>query len=64
MEETDSLTDPMLLAEIMEAREELEEAQSEADVDGLREANAGKLPSRLSGDSMEVDSEQRRYKPQ
>lgn len=41
MEETDSLTDPMLLADIMEAREELEEAQSEEDVEKLRIANHG-----------------------
>lgn len=40
-QETDSLTDPMLLAEILEAREELEEAETEDQVDQLRTSNHG-----------------------
>ena len=40
-EETDSLTDPDLLMEVLEAREELEEATSAEQVDGLRQANHG-----------------------
>lgn len=38
-EETDSITDPMLLAEILEAREELESAATEEEVTAIREAN-------------------------
>ncbi|WVQ84491.1 Fe-S protein assembly co-chaperone HscB [Cryptococcus sp. DSM 104549] len=38
-EETDKLSDPMLLAEILEAREELEEAESQEEVDRIRAAN-------------------------
>lgn len=40
-EESDSLTDPDLLMEVLEAREELEEAESAEQVDALREANHG-----------------------
>ena len=40
-EETDSLTDPDLLMEVLEAREELEEAETNEQVDALRQANHG-----------------------
>lgn len=40
-DETDSLTDPTLLAEILEAREELEYAETQEEVDELRAANQG-----------------------
>ena len=39
--ETDSLSDPGLLAEILEAREELESATSADEVETLRETNGG-----------------------
>ncbi len=48
MEETDSLTDPLLLSEVLEAREELEEASSAEEVDRLREANHGECESTVS----------------
>jgi hypothetical protein len=48
MEETDSLTDPMLLGEIMEAREELDEARTEDEVESLRTANGGMSQQRHS----------------
>ncbi|KIR62508.1 Fe-S protein assembly co-chaperone HscB [Cryptococcus bacillisporus CA1280] len=38
-EETDKIDDPMLLAEILEAREELEEAETPEQVDRIRQAN-------------------------
>lgn len=41
MEETDSLTDPELLMEILEAREGLEEATSEAEMEAVRAKNTG-----------------------
>jgi hypothetical protein len=37
------LTDPTLLAEILEAREELEEAASHDEVEEIRKANHGEL---------------------
>lgn len=40
-EETDKIDDPMLLAEILEAREELEEAETPEQVDRIRQANIG-----------------------
>lgn len=40
-EETDKIDDPMLLAEILEAREELEEAETPEQVDRIRQANNG-----------------------
>lgn len=40
--ETDALTDPALLAEIMEAREELESATTPEQVEAVRQTNAGK----------------------
>lgn len=43
MAETESLTDPMLLAEILEAREELEMASTPEEVDEIRQTNAGEL---------------------
>jgi molecular chaperone HscB len=46
VEETESLTDPMLLAEILEAREELEEASTAEEVDALRQANQSMSPFR------------------
>lgn len=39
--ETDSLTDPTLLMEVMEAREELEGASTAEEVDSLRQQNDG-----------------------
>jgi len=39
--ESDSLSDPELLMEVMEFREELEEAQSEADIKPLKARNDG-----------------------
>lgn len=41
--EGDSLSDPELLMEVMEFREELEEAQSEADIKPLKARNDGKI---------------------
>ncbi|CAO3653470.1 unnamed protein product [Mucor fragilis] len=41
--EGDSLSDPELLMEVMEFREELEEAQSEADIKPLKARNDGKF---------------------
>jgi len=41
--EGDSLSDPELLMEVMEFREELEEAQSEADITPLKARNDGKF---------------------
>jgi hypothetical protein len=41
IEETDSLTDPELLMDILDAREELEEAQTEEDMEKVRSINAG-----------------------
>lgn len=38
-EETDKIDDPMLLAEILEAREELEEAETHEEIDRIRQAN-------------------------
>jgi hypothetical protein len=52
-EESDSLTDPALLAEILEAREELEEATSAEEVDAIRKINHGEspaIPPQLPGD--------------
>lgn len=40
--ESDSLTDPELLMEVMEAREELEEASTQEECDAVRESNKGK----------------------
>lgn len=40
-EETGKIDDPMLLAEILEAREELEEAETPEQVDRIRQANIG-----------------------
>jgi hypothetical protein len=39
--ETDNMSDPAMLMSILEARETLEEAQSEEEVEGLREENDG-----------------------
>jgi hypothetical protein len=39
--ETESLTDPGLLAEILEAREELDMATSPEEVDEIRQTNSG-----------------------
>lgn len=39
--ETDNMSDPEMLMAILEAREVLEEAQSEEEVETLREENAG-----------------------
>jgi len=50
VEETESLTDPMLLAEILEAREELEMASSPEEVDELRLTNQGMSPSHFIRD--------------
>jgi molecular chaperone HscB len=41
VEESDSLTDPVLLAEILEAREEVEMATSQEDIHGIADRNAG-----------------------
>ncbi|OWZ35952.1 molecular chaperone HscB, partial [Cryptococcus neoformans c45] len=38
-EETDKIDDPVLLAEILEAREELEEAETHEEIDRIRQAN-------------------------
>lgn len=40
-EETDKIDDPVLLAEILEAREELEEAETHEEIDRIRQANKG-----------------------
>lgn len=48
MAETESLTDPELLAEILEAREDLEMASSQAEVDEIRQTNSGKPSSSSS----------------
>ncbi|WVR07681.1 Fe-S protein assembly co-chaperone HscB [Kwoniella sp. DSM 27419] len=42
-EETDKIDDPMMLAEILEAREELEEATTQQQVDSIRAANHEKV---------------------
>lgn len=47
-EETDKIDDPMLLAEILEAREELEEAETPEQVDRIRQANNGAFFHTLS----------------
>ncbi|RSH91888.1 hypothetical protein EHS25_009258 [Saitozyma podzolica] len=47
-EETDSLTDPTLLAEILEAREELEEAASHDEVEEIRKANHEKVEETIA----------------
>jgi molecular chaperone HscB len=47
-EETESLTDPMLLAEILEAREELEMAESAEEVEQLRRTNQEKVDETIS----------------
>jgi molecular chaperone HscB len=52
-EETDSLTDPTLLAEILEAREELEEAASHDEVDDIRKANHGERTCHTLADVVE-----------
>lgn len=42
VEESDSLTDPELLMEIMEAREQLDECSSQEECDAIRVSNKGK----------------------
>lgn len=44
IDETDSVTEPELLMEVMEIREALEEAQSEEQVDQIRQDNEGHPP--------------------
>ena len=44
------MTDPMLLAEILEAREELEMASSPEEVDELRQTNQGMFHSHFVHD--------------
>lgn len=46
--ETESLTDPALLAEILEAREELDMATLAEEVDEIRQTNSGKPSTRIS----------------
>jgi len=48
IEETDSLTDPELLMEILDAREELEEAQTEEDMEKVRSINAERTNKTIS----------------
>jgi len=48
--ETDSLTDPGLLAEVLEAREELESAKSSEEVETLRKKNHGEYADLALGD--------------
>ncbi|ORX40529.1 hypothetical protein BD324DRAFT_574695 [Kockovaella imperatae] len=47
-EESDSLDDPMLLAEIMEAREDLENAETKDEVDRLGEENQERIESTIA----------------
>lgn len=47
MNESDSLEDPALLMQVMELREQLEEAQSEDDVEAIRTENDGYLQRTL-----------------
>ncbi|ODO05712.1 Fe-S protein assembly co-chaperone HscB [Cryptococcus amylolentus CBS 6273] len=42
-QETDKLDDPMLLMEVLEAREELEEAESQEEIDRIRSSNHEKV---------------------
>lgn len=44
--EAESLEDPELLMEVLEAREELEEAASEEEVEGLKKRNDGRYGER------------------
>lgn len=43
VEEGDSLDDPELLMEVLDARERLEEAGSQAEIDELKEENEGRV---------------------
>jgi molecular chaperone HscB len=47
--ETDSLDDPALLMDVMEAREELEEAQTEEEVEKVKASNAGHIQEAMRG---------------
>lgn len=47
MTEADSLDDPSLLMQVMDLREQLEEAQSEQDVEGIQAENNEYLQSTL-----------------
>ncbi|ORY33366.1 hypothetical protein BCR39DRAFT_463736 [Naematelia encephala] len=47
-DETDSLTDPMLLAEILEAREELDSATTKEEVDTIRAANHDRVETTIA----------------
>ncbi|KAJ9107390.1 hypothetical protein QFC21_000840 [Naganishia friedmannii] len=47
--ETDSLDDPALLMDVMEAREELEEASTEEDVEKVKESNGGRIRETMDG---------------
>ncbi|KAF9919247.1 hypothetical protein BX616_010499 [Lobosporangium transversale] len=47
--ETESLNEPELLMEVMEARELLEDAQTEEEVEGLKEINNGRIQQAVDG---------------
>jgi len=46
-QETDSITDPEILMEVLEAREELESAASEEEVTSIRENNHSAYPTSM-----------------
>ncbi|KAA1471477.1 hypothetical protein DENSPDRAFT_819743 [Dentipellis sp. KUC8613] len=55
--ETDQLEDPELIEEIMEAREALEEAEAQSDVDVIREDNSKRISATIQDIEAAVASE-------